>query len=970
MMIKNVLLFLFLSIGYFGSLAAQCYPAGVTFSSQADVNAFHSNNPTCTTIEGDLIISGDDITNLDSLKYITNFAGALKIEENPNLANLNGLDNVVSIAGDLKIKINNNLVDIEALSNLVSVGYNIEVILNPKLINLTGLDQIQTIESTLIIGDNLLLTSLAGLQNIKSVKRSAWIGLNPQLSDISALSQLASIGDSLQLKNLPSLNSIQSLSNLTTVGGKITLRDLAVSDFSGLESLQSIDTLVIWSNKNLTSLAGLSNLNKVNGFLSILFNDELTNLLGLDNLETINGYLEINYNNKLTSLVGLDKLTKTNGFLSIMSNAVLTDLTSLTALDSILGDFLLISDNQSLESLKGIDNLKYIGGSSVSIHDNPNLSNCGISSLCYFIEYSDYVDIYNNAPGCDKISDVENTCGAAIIEGFVFSDLNSNCSFDPGEFPLPNWPIIAVQGADTLFAFTNQAGIYKIFAQAGTYQVKTIPPTYWTETCSGTQEVVLLSASSKENVNFFGSEDIPCPSLQIDLSSTRAEACNNTIYHVNYCNQGTNEAAETHVDISFSEDVVVDSASISYADIGDNQFQFDLGTTPIGFCGDFIVYAHIDCAVIPGQVVCAFAKIFPNEICTPSDPNWSQASLKITSECTDSIRFKIENIGEGTAPPSVYDLIIEDWVLLRGEKQMPAGDIITFTYPKDGKTHTLRVDQVPFHPGRSNPLVTVEGCTDQTTFSTGYTLQFPEDDADYFVSANCQEIGAMAQVNFPKGYSDKHYIERGQDIEYKTSFQNMQDDTLQNIVLKEVISPYLDLTTLKIGASSHPYTYKVIEDTLIIHFRLMNLPHSATSPVTSQGFIKYRISQKPNLPNGTIIHNKAMIYFGANPSVETNSVFNTIEENFVLVEVLDPNNNLKVTASPNPFTDHTVLSFEGIDFANAQFSLYDSAGKLLRSESFTGHSYDLLRRNLPAGTYPFQFIIENRIITTGQVTIY
>lgn len=966
---KKVLLLLALSLAYITSLTAQCYPAGLTLSTQAEINAFHTNNPNCTSIVGDLLISGADITNLDSLTYLTSFAGALRIEENPNLTTLSGLQNATSIAGDLKIKINNSLTNIEALSGLTSVGYNIEVILNPSLTNLKGLDQIQAIESALIIGDNQSLQSLTGLENIKSVQRSMWIGLNPNLSDITALNQLTTIGDSLQFKNLPTLNSLAGLSNLTTVGGKITLQDLAVSNFTGLEKLQSIDTLIIWYNKGLTSLAGLSNLTQVNGFLSILFNDDLVDLQGLEKLEMVNGYLEINYNAKLTSLQGLNKLNQVNGFLSIMSNETLTDLTDLSALDTLLGDFLLISNNQSLTSIEGFDNLKYIEGASVSIHDNPNLASCGIPSICYFLTFADFFDVYNNAPGCDHPSDVENTCGAAIIEGFVFSDFNNNCSLDPGEIPLPNWPIIAVQGADTLYSFSNQSGIFKLFAQAGTYQVQAIPPLYWKETCTGIQEVV-LQQSTVENINFFGAKDIPCPRLQVDISSTQM-SCDGLNYYVDYCNQGTNAAAETAVDITFSESITIDSASIDYIDLGDNHFQFALGNTPVGFCGQFVVHGHLSCGTITGQVACASAVISPHDICTPSDPNWSNSSLKITAECTDSLRFEIENIGEGTAPPSTYDIIIEEWVLLRGDKELPSGDKIVFTFPKDGKTYTARVDQVPFHPGKSNPLVAVEGCTDLSTFSTGYVLQFPEDDANAYISINCQEVGELNQVNFPLGYSNKHYIERGQDIEYKTSFQNTQNDTLQNIVLKEVISPYLDLTTLQMGASSHPYTFKIIADTLIIHFKSLNLPYSAVNPIQSKGFIKYRISQKPNLANGTIIDNTAFIYYGTHSAIVTNSVFNTIEENFVLVEVQNPNNkDITITASPNPFTDQTQLKIEGISIQNAQFLLFDSTGKILRQESFSGNNYDLLRKDLPAGTYPFQFVLDNRTLANGQVTIY
>ena len=43
-----------------------CLPEGITFTTQQQIDDFQTNYPGCTEIEGDVEISGDDISNLSS----------------------------------------------------------------------------------------------------------------------------------------------------------------------------------------------------------------------------------------------------------------------------------------------------------------------------------------------------------------------------------------------------------------------------------------------------------------------------------------------------------------------------------------------------------------------------------------------------------------------------------------------------------------------------------------------------------------------------------------------------------------------------------------------------------------------------------------------------------------------------------------------------------------------------------------
>jgi hypothetical protein len=59
------------------TISQSCLPEGITFNMQAQIDNFQVNYPNCTIIEGDVLIEGNDITNLDGLDVITAVYGNL-----------------------------------------------------------------------------------------------------------------------------------------------------------------------------------------------------------------------------------------------------------------------------------------------------------------------------------------------------------------------------------------------------------------------------------------------------------------------------------------------------------------------------------------------------------------------------------------------------------------------------------------------------------------------------------------------------------------------------------------------------------------------------------------------------------------------------------------------------------------------------------------------------------------------------
>jgi hypothetical protein len=378
-----------LNVLVFSSLKAQtCSFTDLRLNSQSAVNSFSSG---CRTINGNITVSGADITDLGPLQNIEVINGKLTIQNNPALSSLNGLTNLAT-AQHLLIYTNNLLNDLTGLERLKSVGGATHIRYNSGLVNLKGLDSL-AYASTFYITNNDSLTSLSGLGSLETV------------SDILA------IGSNKSLASLSGLNSLTTVSRIN-VGENDTL-----TDFSGLETLTSVTyQMHVSSNKSLTSLNGLTSLT----YLSEAYisdNDLMPDLSGLEHVNAVY-WLVVGESNGLTSLNGLNNLISATNFI-IRNNALLTDLSGLENLANV--GWLQVSDNPELTSLSGLGTGTNAGRHSANgkvaaltigglvIRDNAKLTTCAISPVCDFTGANE-ATISGNGNGCESQAAVQIAC--------------------------------------------------------------------------------------------------------------------------------------------------------------------------------------------------------------------------------------------------------------------------------------------------------------------------------------------------------------------------------------------------------------------------------------------------------------------------------------------------------------------------------------------------------------------------------
>jgi len=490
------------------------------------------------------------------------------------------------------------------------------------------------------------------------------------------------------------------------------------------------------------------------------------------------------------------------------------------------------------------------------------------------------------------------------LKGNVFFDNLENCEFDPTEISLDNWILSAEGENSTYHGITDQFGNYEIRTDTGTYNLHlTAPNAYWNACWE----------DSSLTVDFPVQAEYDCPILNVDISTPFLRRCYDNTYYVSYCNEGTIIAENATIEVNFDEDLIINGSSLPWINQIDNTYTFDIDNVEVGECGGFQVFVTVDCDNAElGETHCVEAHIYPDSICLPPNTLWDGSTIVVDGRCeNDSLKFNIRNIGDDMIQPAGF-IVIEDHILhLNGNFHLDTGDSLAVSFEGTGATYRLEAEQAEGHPTNTAPSITIEGCSDNTQpISLGFVNSYSENDADPFVSRDCQQnIGSFDpndKRGFPEGIGEEHIIFHDTELEYHIRFQNTGTDTAFLVVIRDTLSPFLDLTSLQPGASSHPYTWELQnERALKFTFDNIMLPDSNINEVASHGFVKFRINQElDNIP-GTLIQNQAGIYFDFNEPVITNQTAHKIEDRPLFGDTL----TLLLCDSEQYEQDTTVIDF-------------------------------------------------------------
>ena len=570
------------------------------------------------------------------------------------------------------------------------------------------------------------------------------------------------------------------------------------------------------------------------------------------------------------------------------------------------------------------------------------------------------------------------------LSGNIYNDENLDCSLDANETGLEQWLIKAEKGTAHYMALSDSLGNYSFNLDTGTYDVSIYPISPYWELCDTSFAINFPIVKDTITQDIGAKVLISCPLMDVSIGAPFVRRCFENDYTLQYCNYGTTVAEDAYVVVTVDPYMVATYTSIPPTSItGGVNYTFDLGDVEVGECGTvdlrlLLASPQLPCDSIPlGATHCVEAHIYPDSICMPSG-NWSGASVEVDALCSgDSISFIITNVGNAPTQANLNYIVVEDDVVLfDGGFGLNPNESEVIKVATNGSTFRLEAEQEPNHPGMSMPSVSVENCgSPNSVFTFGFVNVFAQDDGDPFIDIDCQQnIGAYDpndKRGFPLGYGEENYITRGQDIEYMIRFQNTGTDTAFNVVIKDELSDLLDITSLRPGASSHPYQFDISGDGMLsFTFDNIMLPDSNINEPASHGFVKFKVAQMPGLELETKIHNSAAIYFDFNAPIITNQTLHTIGEDLILVSI-DPVENplAQVKIYPNPFSEFVNVEVKDIKIDNGEFKLYDATGRLLRRQNFDNSDFKFYKNDLQTGMYFFTIENDGQLISSGKLSV-
>lgn len=205
-----------------------CPTLSLTLSSQAQIDNFINDYPTCTTL-GELILDGSDITNLEGIGHLT------------------------SIVGKFEVK-NTGLKSFKRLDKLVSVGEFI-VINNPALVRFSGTPKLTTVTGSILIQDNPDLIHFDKLHTINSVGGDITLRGLDLVEDFIGMENITSIPGTLTIENCSNLISLQGFEGMTQLLAVEIDNNGSLDDISALTNIDhtSLSSLTITDNINLES---------------------------------------------------------------------------------------------------------------------------------------------------------------------------------------------------------------------------------------------------------------------------------------------------------------------------------------------------------------------------------------------------------------------------------------------------------------------------------------------------------------------------------------------------------------------------------------------------------------------------------------------------------------------------------------------------------------------------------------------
>ena len=564
-----------------------------------------------------------------------------------------------------------------------------------------------------------------------------------------------------------------------------------------------------------------------------------------------------------------------------------------------------------------------------------------------------------------------------VLSGRIWKDFQRNCQIDSIDELFNGPSIITAQiGNREYVTTTDKSGTYQIqLPSSNAIRLRVTPSVAYWDPCQPLQ-VIQLNGDDTLNLDHHYQPIANGPLLRVNSASTRFRPCSTSVYTIEVCNLGPQTAEDAYLQLRMPPQLslvgLTDSAFIDT----DSTYKILLPDIASLDCYRKELALDVVCdPVVAGLIACIHVRVFPDSISTLDGP-YRGGYIEVDGSCSDQneIQFKILNRGAAATSIPIDYVVIEDHVIMRqGQVELDPGQIHAFDYSSSAQIVRLEAEQDPNFPFASNPTAIVIGCNDSGEANGFFTL--PQGDEEPYLDTYCAEIVNSYDPNdkrgFPAGVGEENYIELDTEIEYIIRFQNTGTDTAYRVEIRDTLDSWLDLSSLRMGVSSHPMAWTLNDNAaLSFTFPGIKLVDSTTNASGSEGFVSFFIKPLSDISLGTAIKNTASIYFDFNPPIVTNTTTHTIGENFLEISTMinDIENGQLLRNYPNPFSDETTIDCDGFSMP-IQMDIYSINGSLVRTDIIDQEQYTFLRGNLESGIYIVRLMHQGKLVGQGKLLI-
>jgi uncharacterized repeat protein (TIGR01451 family) len=268
----------------------------------------------------------------------------------------------------------------------------------------------------------------------------------------------------------------------------------------------------------------------------------------------------------------------------------------------------------------------------------------------------------------------------------------------------------------------------------------------------------------------------------------------------------------------------------------------------------------------------------------------------------------------------------------------PDTDEATFNVPSLNFLESAEIDFLLYLPA---DVALGTEVTAEVTANPLVNDAYPENNTQFWT----QEVTGSYDPNDKQTFTGQTefggaIFETDTTIHYQIRFQNTGTDTAFTVVIRDTLSEWLDVETIRPGISTHQFELEFEgNNVLVFRFEDILLPDSTTNLEGSQGFVTFRINRRLDIPFGTEIINSAAIFFDFNAPIITNETVH------ILTMFVDTQQPLLVDGSlsvfPNPADRECQAVFTLEDPGDTRLYLFGSDGRLVHPARNLGR--------LPAG---------------------